>query len=122
MNEVIDIQRMKAKSKGIDLKADFGTTADQLVYHDKQRVQQVLLNLQSNALKFTDKGSVTIKVNIRTQFEKNFLELSVIDTGIGIKEEDRDKLFTLFGYIKDSYQMNKHGIGLGLNISNKIVS
>ena len=122
MDEVIDIQRMKAKSKGIDLKADFGTTGDQLVYHDKQRVQQVLLNLQSNALKFTDKGSVTIKVNIRTQFEKNFLELSVIDTGIGIKEEDRDKLFTLFGYIKDSYQMNKHGIGLGLNISNKIVS
>ena len=46
----------------------------------------------------------------------------MIDTGVGIKDEDKDKLFTLFGYIKDSNQMNKHGIGLGLNISKKIVT
>ena len=45
----------------------------------------------------------------------------MIDTGIGIKEEDKDKLFKLFGYVQDSQGMNVHGIGLGLTISKKIV-
>lgn len=45
----------------------------------------------------------------------------MIDTGPGIQKENQDKLFKMFGYIKDSGQMNKHGIGLGLNISKKIV-
>ena len=49
------------------------------------------------------------------------LDISIIDTGIGIKEEDMDKLFKLFGYVQDSKQMNIHGIGLGLTISKKII-
>jgi signal transduction histidine kinase len=50
-----------------------------------------------------------------------YIKISVIDTGIGIKTEDQKKLFNLFGYIKDSEQMNIHGIGLGLVISKNIV-
>lgn len=85
------------------------------------RIQQVLLNFQSNAIKFTDIGSVTIKVKTLTKENKPYLEISVIDTGIGIKEEDKNKLFKLFGYVSDSQGMNIHGIGLGLTISKKIV-
>ena len=89
--------------------------------HDEQRIQQVLLNLQSNALKFTDKGRVTIKGEIKVTGGDSLLELSVIDTGVGIKNADKEKLFKMFGYIEDSNQMNVHGIGLGLNISKNIV-
>ena len=85
------------------------------------RIQQVILNLQSNAVKFTDEGKVTIRPRIFNQNGDKILEISVIDTGIGIKEEDKDKLFKLFGYVQDSHQMNVHGIGLGLTISKKII-
>ena len=50
-----------------------------------------------------------------------YLTVSCIDTGVGIKNEDINNLFTMFGYIKDSQLMNVHGIGLGLNLSKKII-
>lgn len=62
----------------------------------------MLLNFHGNAIKFTDDGHVTIKVESFERNEEIFLTLSVIDTGIGIKEEDKDKLFKLFGYVQDS--------------------
>ena len=52
---------MKAESKGVELKADYSEIESFILNHDEQRIQQVLLNLQSNALKFTNEGSVTIK-------------------------------------------------------------
>jgi len=58
----------------------------------------VLLNLQSNALKFTEKGKVEIRVSI---IDGEFLEVKVIDSGIGIKQEDQAKLFKLFGFVQD---------------------
>ena len=62
---------------------------------------QVLLNLQSNALKFTENGKVEIQVSIIEEGEESFLQIKVIDTGIGIKEEDKGKLFKLFGFVED---------------------
>ena len=56
-------------------------------------MMQVLLGLQSNALKFTQKGSVQVHVKIIEVKKRNYLQISVIDTGIGIKKEDQDKLF-----------------------------
>ena len=70
--------------------------------HDEQRIQQVLLTLQSNAIKFTLRGRITIKGEIKVNEGDSFLELSVIDTGVGIKNEDKEKLFKMFGYIQDS--------------------
>ena len=82
---------------------------------------QVLLCLQSNALKFTQEGYVKIFVEIVPKDENTYLEIQVIDTGIGIKEEDQDKLFKLFGFVQDTKNLNKNGIGLGLAISDEIV-
>ena len=92
-----------------------------VIIHDEQRIQQVLLNLQSNALKFTEMGSVTIRGKTYVDNNETNLELEVIDTGAGIKDKDKDKLFKLFGYIEDEQHMNVHGIGLGLNISKRIL-
>ena len=59
----------------------------------------MLLNLQSNAQKFTEKGSITIKAEVILENEDSYLQMSVIDTGVGIKLEEQDKLFKMFGYI-----------------------
>jgi signal transduction histidine kinase len=86
-------------------------------------MMQVLLCLQSNALKFTKNGSVTIYVEILKIDLKKFLKISVVDTGIGIKQEDQSKLFKLFGFINnENKQLNKNGIGLGLMIAKQIVN
>ena len=92
---------MKAEDKGVQLVAEFVDMPNTVIVHDEMRIQQVLLNFQSNALKFTDKGRVTIKTSIveKEASGDRYLEISVIDTGIGIKEEDKPKLFKLFGYV-----------------------
>ena len=92
-----------------------------MIETDEQRVMQVLLCLQSNAMKFTQNGSITIQVEIIQEENQDFLVISVIDTGIGIPYEDQDKLFKLFGFVQDSFNLNQNGIGLGLAISDKIV-
>lgn len=89
---------------------------------DEYRIKQVLLGLQSNALKFTQDGHVNIEVEIIEENDFEFIKISVIDTGIGIAQENQDKLFKLFGFVDDNQQMNTNGIGLGLMISKLIVN
>jgi signal transduction histidine kinase len=73
-------------------------------------------------LKFTEKGgSVTIYSTLYRQNGNSYLECQIIDTGIGIKREDKSKLFKLFGFVETTGDMNTRGIGLGLVISKKIV-
>ena len=62
---------------------------------------QVLLNLQSNALKFTEKGHVTISTSLECGEEATMLVIEVQDSGLGIKDEDHAKLFKLFGFLHD---------------------
>ena len=84
-------------------------------------MQQVLLNIQSNALKFTDEGgSVTVLYSLYKEQGKSYAEIQVIDSGCGIKRNDRKKLFKLFGFLKSTEDLNTRGIGLGLVISKKI--
>lgn len=71
-----------------------------MVKTDRRRLQQVLLNIQSNALKFTEKnGSVTIFYTLYKQDGKSYVEVQVKDTGLGIKRKDKSKLFKLFGFV-----------------------
>ena len=88
---------------------------------DEHRVMQVLLGLQSNALKFTNSGSVTVIVKIEQKDDQRYLKISVKDTGIGIPEKDKSKLFKLFGFVQETESLNKNGVGLGLVISDQIV-
>ena len=88
-----------------------------IIKTDESRLQQVLLNLQSNAIKFTEKGKVQIVVQITrglfADYDENdeddlqlYLQVQVIDTGVGINDEIIDKLFEPFGYIDDGKQLN----------------
>ena len=73
--------------------------------------------MQSNAIKFTEKGSVQISVSM----DDEFFYASVKDTGAGISQENQTKLFKLFGFLEETKQQNKNGVGLGLAISKQIV-
>ena len=86
---------------------------------DSRRLKQVLINLVKNALKFTQQGKIEIKVCYKTDL--NLLVIHVCDTGVGIAAEDFPKLFTRFGKLQRTAEMNHEGIGLGLTIVKQIV-
>ena len=89
------------------------------VKFDKDRVLQVLINLLSNALKFTFNGHIKVKVTY-DHIEEQLLFV-IEDTGIGISEEDQSKLFKLFGKLVSTENVNSKGIGLGLYICQSII-
>ena len=82
---------------------------------DKQRLQQVLINLLKNATKFTREGQINILVSFNRY--ENMLIVSVLDTGVGITKEQFPKLFTRFGKQHRTSRQNSEGIGLGLTIA-----
>ena len=87
---------------------------------DKNRLSQIIINLLGNAFKFTINGGITIKVEVESQ-DPYRIRFSVRDTGIGIKKEDQDKLFKLFGRLEHTdKKINTSGVGLGLTISNTL--
>lgn len=89
---------------------------------DQTRVRQVLLNLVSNASKFTDEGSITVEVKLSTSEDgKPEVLFLVTDTGVGIAEEDRSKLFQPFSQVDDSPTRKTGGTGLGLSICRSLV-
>lgn len=79
------------------------------MYTDKGRLKQILLNLMSNSLKFTFKGGIIICVSRPSKELRNVIEISVQDTGIGIKNEDQENLFKLFTMINDTNGFNPNG-------------
>ena len=89
---------------------------------DPNRLKQVILNLLGNALKFTEKGGITISVETYS-YNPEAILISVEDTGLGIKQEDIPRLFKLFGKLDDKSRkkMNESGVGLGLALSQSLV-
>ena len=105
--------------KDVELLVDYERKCPETIKSDPIRIRQILINLISNAWKYTEKGSVTVKVDMITF---NDIRISVIDTGIGIKHENLTKLFKEFGRIKSEQDeiLNEKGVGLGLNLSNQL--
>ena len=118
--EISDMCTDKIKMKSIEFRTHFKSFGENFqVNTDFKRLQQVLLNLLQNAVKFTDRnGKIFLIVEKQVN---NFLRISVVDNGEGIKTEDQDKLFRLLGSFKDAREINTTGIGLGLVMSKMIV-
>jgi signal transduction histidine kinase len=114
VSEVVESLSPTASEKGLEIIAEVpeGIT----LFTDRRRVKQVLMNLGSNAVKFTDQGSV--KIATRVPGDEN-LEVRVIDTGVGIKKEDMEKLFQPFQQIDVSLTKKHEGTLLGGDISAK---
>jgi PAS domain S-box-containing protein len=119
--EIYDQLRILCRPKRLEAKLDFDRQIQHMVYGDKLRVKQILLNLINNAVKFTDHGSITLEVSLRNSDENTEdIEFRIIDTGIGISLQDRDKIFESY-YQGDISSKKKHmGTGLGLTISKQL--
>ncbi len=122
VHEVYDMLSVKAQETGIELSINLQQQEPNKLFGDSQRIKQVLINLVSNAIKFTEKGKVSLTVTQRdvTQHEK-WLQFDVTDTGIGIKDENIDKLFDRFEQEDSSISNRFGGSGLGLFISKNLV-
>lgn len=114
--------KARAGGKPISTKVDIDTNLPSKLYGDDIRIKQVLVNILSNAVKYTQQGSVTLKVYCR-QINEEYITLcfSVTDTGIGIKEEDLAKLFDSFKRLDLNKNRTIQGSGLGLNIAKQLV-
>ncbi|HEY41846.1 MAG TPA: PAS domain S-box protein [Dehalococcoidia bacterium] len=122
ISEVVDILTPAAQTKGIELTAE--TDGEIQLYTDRRRFKQVLINLGGNAVKFTEQGSVRIIAALHEEnghTHDDTLEVHVIDTGIGIENEDIDKLFAPFQQVDGSLTRRFEGTGLGLHHSRKIL-
>jgi len=119
VNSVATLMSGRAKDKGISINVEVAEGLPEMLQGDPGRVRQILLNLASNAVKFTEKGGVTIRV---TQSESSMLRFEVVDTGIGISEESQAKLFQAYVQADASIARRFGGTGLGLNICRMLVT
>ena len=120
-----DIISFPVQSKGLELLLNIPSTLPRFIWVDEIRLKQVLINLLSNAAKFTEKGEIELKIEIlkyepdeSDQLTCRFL---VRDTGIGIKEDKQQKIFDAFSQEDGSTTKKYGGTGLGLTISNKLL-
>lgn len=120
--KVLKIYSYDAGRKGIALECNGFEEIPDFLYGDSGKLQQILNNLISNAIKFTKRGGIllTIEENFRNG-EDIVLQFSVKDTGIGIKEEDIKLLFRSFSQLNNSYSREYTGTGLGLVLSKQLV-
>lgn len=115
LTEIRETARILLGEKPVSV--ELATPADRLTFRtDPIKLRQILINLTSNAAKFTDQGSIELKLSP----EGGRLQIEVSDTGIGIKEEDLPVLFSAFGQIEDATTKSREGTGLGLAISSNL--
>jgi len=119
--EVLEIMLMKAREKGIRLDYEIDDPSDGTYIGDPLRIRQIILNLVSNAIKFTEKGCVTVKVRSRRNHNTlHDLEIRVCDTGIGIPKDKQPILFRAFTQVDSSTTREYGGTGLGLTICKRL--
>ncbi len=124
INDLVNMIQSRADSKGLLLKLDFDKNMPKALYGDEVRIKQVIANILTNAVKYTEKGSVTFKIaHERIEGDPNhiYLKVAVTDTGIGIKHEDLEKLFIKFQRIEEKRNRNIEGAGLGMTITKNLL-
>ncbi|MFM7602463.1 MAG: ATP-binding protein [Pseudanabaena sp.] len=121
LQSVVEMCKIRAEQKGIEFVYQPSSRLPDGVATDEKRLRQVLINLLGNAIKFTDNGAITLRVDVLNCTETQAsLVFQVIDTGVGIAEADCTKLFQAFEQVGDRHKQSE-GTGLGLAISQRIV-
>jgi signal transduction histidine kinase len=123
VQEVLEVFTVQAQSKGLELNLDLPAhLAEAILLADPNRLRQILLNIVGNAVKYTERGSVTLRVELTEVAGGIWLRFDVTDTGPGIEAADLGKLFSRFSQLDQSLHRTNGGVGLGLAISKVIVS
>lgn len=114
--------QVRAKDKGLFFRMENSTSIPHLLHGDEVRVRQIIINLLTNAVKYTEKGDVVLSANWEKIDEETIrLIVAVSDTGMGIKYEDQQKLFDSFQRLDMERNRNIEGTGLGLSITKQLV-
>ena len=121
METAVSMFHQQAKRKGLELHMEIGERLPRVVKGDPTRLHQVLTNLISNGIKFTEHGGVTLRAAGKVDHDRVRVIIEVEDTGIGIKEADFDKLYETFSQIDQSHTRLYGGTGLGLKITKTLV-
>lgn len=123
VDDVTDIFRERTKSKGIYLRSNVAEDVPAKIISDPTRLRQILINIVGNAVKFTQSGGVTINVKVNNKIKETIkISILVQDTGIGISEEQKEKLFEPFMQADNSTTRKFGGTGLGLALSNRLAN
>lgn len=123
--EVYGITKTLAKKKGLELRIESGPNVPKTILTDSRILRQILINLVSNGIKFTDKGHVTIRLNsLGKTSHRTKLEIMVVDTGSGIPANKLNLIFEPFKQLEDAYtrQSSRAGTGLGLTIVERLAA
>lgn len=123
LNDSYNMINMRAKEKGLQITFTHSETVPNALFGDEVRIRQILSNLLTNAVKYTETGSVALTVEHEPLDEKHILlNLTVTDTGIGIREEDTSRLFDYFQRVDEQKNHDIEGTGLGLAITKQLVN
>jgi len=122
VNDVINIIKMRARDSGLDFFSDIELSLPNLLYGDSLRIHQILINLLTNAVKYTDEGYVSFTVSGVVRDDEVVLSFSVQDSGKGISEKNLKALFEEFSRFDAKANKNIEGTGLGLAITKGLVT
>ena len=120
LNDLVNMIKIRLEAKDLKLIMDFDENTPKLLHGDEIRIKQIITNILTNAAKYTERGSVTFRVSydkIPSEPDSVMIRVSVKDTGIGIKPEDMQKLFSKFDRIEETRNRNIEGTGLGMSIT-----
>lgn len=121
-SDLVNLIWIRAHQKNLEFKVDIDPEIPSMLYGDEVRIKQVVTNMLTNAVKYTSSGSVTLSAKgERVAADQILLRISVQDTGMGIRKESLDDLFSSFKRVDESDNRHIEGTGLGLNISRQLV-
>ena len=122
IGDLYNMVQFRAEEKGLSLRLEIDPKLPVGLVGDELRIKQIITNFLTNAIKYTEKGSVTLTISLaKADAESATLYVAVTDTGIGIHEEEMDKLFDAFERLDTKRTHTIEGVGLGLSISRELL-
>ena len=121
LGDVCDMISFAAEKKGLQFILEVNDDLPEYIFCDEQRLRQVLINLLNNAVKFTERGFVSLSADRLSGEAGDMLVLTVADTGAGIAPEDHDRIFSAYERLDGNFRRGTEGSGLGLRITQSIV-
>ena len=124
LNDLVNMVQKKAEDKGLSFNLNIDKDIPVILNGDEIRIKQIIINILSNAVKYTKQGGITFSIQAHKPEDKAdsiILKVSVADTGMGIKQEDLDRLFVAFERIEEKRNRNIEGTGLGMTIVHRFL-
>ena len=122
LNDLVNMVQKRAEKKGLYFRVHASKNMPSVLYGDEIRIKQIITNILTNAVKYTETGGVTLNVTSQSVDDEYInIHVSISDTGIGIKKEDLVKLFSAFERIEEKRNRTIEGTGLGMNITQKLL-